>query len=271
MKRAQRLLVHTAVAASLALGAASAQAIPLTFAFTASVRETIIFNEFGQATYDPSHNGEAVTGAIVVETDGLLSETFTSNFGTSLIFRQATNSGLFSSALTIGGTAVDVGAYDRDTGSLQIIDSNGPQPCGDGCSSLTPDQVGVGFRSSNFPLIFDQPLNGVFLSRSLSLGWSDPDNQLGLIDLSRPFGPLDILNVPIAQAFALFTQQVENCRDDFCSFGGQTVTNFTIDSLSVTAAAVPVPEPGTLSLFLLGLLATAGNRSRRALRSLDRN
>jgi PEP-CTERM motif-containing protein len=271
MKRAQRLLAHTAVVATLALGAGAAQAIPLTFAFTATVRETNIFDESGHVTSDPSHNGEAVNGAIVVETDGLFRDTFNDDFGTSLLFFQLTNAGLFSSTLTIGGTAVDVLTYANDTGSLRVIDSNGPVPCGDGCSTLTPDQVGVGVGSTNFPRIFDEPLSGAFDSRSLGLGWFDPDNPLGLVDLSNPFEPLDVLNIPLRQVFGSFSQQTETCVDSLCSFTSDISTIFTINSFTVTAATVPVPEPGTLSLFLLGLLATAGARSRRAVKSSDRN
>ena len=253
MKRAQRLLAHTAVVMALALGAGSAQAIPLTFAFTGTVRETILFDEFGNATYDHSHDGEDVGGAIIVETAGLLRDTFTVDFGTFLFFFQPTNGGLFSSTLTIGGTAIDVGAYDNDSGSLQILDSSGPTPCGEGCSSLTPDSVGIGHRSTNFPRIFAEPLNGAFDGRSLSFSWFDPDNQLGLVDLSKPFEPLDLLNIPLRQVFGSFQQETETCTNDLCFLTSDVNTNFTISSFTISAAAVPVPEPGTLSLFLLGM------------------
>ena len=265
MKRAQRLLAHTAVITALALGASSAQAVPITFAFTASVGSTFIFDEFGNATLDPSHNGELVTGAIVIETEGLQRDTFTGNFGTSLFFSEPTNGGLVSSTLTIGGSAIDVGAYDNDSGYLRILDSAGPTPCGAGCSSLTPDQVGVAHFSTNSPQVFDGPLNGAFDSRSLTLGWLDPENPLGLIDLSNPFEPLDVLNIPLGpQIFGLFDQQVETCTNNVCTITSAISTNFTFSSLTATAAAVPVPEPGTLSLLLLGVLGLSGLKKWRS-------
>jgi hypothetical protein len=91
---------------ALALGAGSAQAIPLTFAFTGTVRETILFDEFGNATYDHSHDGEDVGGAIVVETEGLLRDTFTVDFGT------------FGIAAAISGA--DLAVLDADTGEVRF-------------------------------------------------------------------------------------------------------------------------------------------------------
>jgi hypothetical protein len=263
MGKARRFFAHTTVTALLALAASSAQAIPLTFAFTATVRETIIFNEFGQATFDLSHNGEAVTGAIMIETDGLVRDEFVATDGTYLQFFEPNNLALISSVLNIGGIAHDVGAYDDGFGGLQVVDSSGPQPCGEGCSSLTPDQVVVFDGSTNFPRIFDPLLTGVFDTRSLTLGWSDVDNNpLGLIDLSNGFEPLDVLNIPIGTLFGLFTQSVDTCVDGECLQSSSISTNFQFGSLTVSAAQMPVPEPGTLSLFVLGLLGVGGVKKK---------
>ena len=265
MGKAQRLFARTTVTALLALAASSAQAVPLTFAFTATVRETIIFNEFGQATFDPSHNGAAVTGAITIETDGLVRDEFVATDGTYLQFFEPNNLAvaLISSVLDIGGIARDVGAYADNFGGLQVIDSSGPQPCGEGCSGLTPDQVVVFHGSTNFPRIFAPLLTGVFDTRSLTLGWSDTEtNPLGLIDLSNGFEPLDVLSIPIGTLFGLFTQSVDTCVDGECVQSSSTSTNFQFGSLTVSAAQMAVPEPGTLGLFVLGLLGVGGVKKK---------
>jgi PEP-CTERM motif-containing protein len=105
----------------------------------------------------------------------------------------------------------------------------------------------------------------------LGLGWFDPDNPLGFVDLSNGFEPLDVLNIPLRQVFGSFSQQTETCRDDLCFLTSDISTSFTFTSFTVSAATVPVPEPGTLSLFLLGVLATAGARSRRGIKSSGRS
>src|SRR5262249_21123140 len=149
------------------------------------------------------------SGTIVVEVDGLL-RTVTDSFGTTLTFFQVTNGGLFSSTLTVGGAAIDVGAYARDSGTLRIIDSN--EQCDNGC---VLDQVVMGHPSTT--LVFtDDPLNGVFDSCSFSLGWYDPDDPFGLVDLTKPFEPLDVLKVPLGLITAQFIQQVQTCTDDLC-------------------------------------------------------
>ena len=263
MNRAQRLLAHTAVAAALALAASAAHAIPITFSFTGTVRGTTIFNELGQGTFDPSHDGEAVSGALVLETEGLLRDLSVRNDGTHLSFFTL-DSALISTTLSIGGVTYDPGVYARDLGLLSIIDSSGPQPCGPGCSSLTPDQVVAVHGSTNSPGIFDPTLTGVFDTRSLTLGWHDVENNpLGLIDLSNGFEPLDVLNIPITTITGVFTQQVETCLNGLCSFTRTVSTGLQFGSLTVGAASTSVPEPGTLSLFLLGLLGAAATRNSR--------
>lgn len=245
MTRTESLLGQVALAASLGIAAASAHAVPIVFDFTGTVTS-------GAATI-----GEAVTGRIVVETDGLARNSRTMTTGTSVTFRDNPTDAvdLVSSDLIIGGNVYDVGGYVGDQGYLTAFDTSGLPSC-EGCAS-SPDYALVeDWSMSYWPLDGSGPTPppGQYFGRRLALTWWP--GPLDFIDMSNGSEPLDLASM--LSAFlptGFYREETYDCADLRCSGTGWSQTNFSIDTLTIQAQSVP--EPGTLALFGIGLLGGA--------------
>lgn len=260
MNRAAAALSRVAGVVSLCVAATSAQAVPMVFDFTGTVGDT--YHSGGNQTggVDLSLAGQVVTGRIVLELADLAANNETTERGTYFNFVDLLNtpSEPITSELNIGGIAHDVGVYSGDGGGLFAFDSRGLPMC-EGCSPER-DRLTISDRSMEYWLRdgvdAPPPPPGEYLYRSLTLGWSAPDQAVDFIDSSQGFQPLDLIQwVSTLVPGAFYTTSVMDCADRQCVTTSSTQTYFIIDSLTVSTPSVP--EPGTLALFGIGLLGGA--------------
>lgn len=261
MKRTDAVLGKAALAVSLGMAAASAQAVPIVFDFTGTVNLTQYYDTVTQVSgTDLSMAGQVVTGRLVVETDGLDPYTETGSSGTRIGYSDLIMNPieLITSELYIGGVAHDVGLYSGDSGGVSAFEASGLPTCV-GCSrdydrlTITDSSLEYWLRDGvNNP----PPPPGEYSSRFLSLGWSDPNQSPDFIDLSNGFEPLDLIQLAsVLIPGASYTVNTADCADRRCTVTRSSHTIFNIDSLTVSTSSVP--EPGTLALFAVGLLGGA--------------
>jgi hypothetical protein len=260
------VLARATLATALAIAATTAHAIPLVFNFTGSVSSRVTLDTGGNASYDHSLDGQAMSGWITLETDGLVTSSTTNERFDRLTFADSIGDSVewVTSGLTIGGVAYDVGGYQHDYGQLAYLDSNGPTSCGPNCTSTTPDQWMVLDESRQLP---NPAPNTRYNTRALSLSVYDALNQFGFIDLSQGFDALSVLTLPSAYATGLYQENTWFCgSSDSCNVQ-RTSTWLQINSLSISAPP-SVPEPGTLALLAMGIFGTAlTRRSKKSRRS----
>lgn len=246
--------------AALSLGAGAAHAVPIVFEFTGTVTSRTISSTSG-VTADDSLNGQAVSGRIVLETDGLLPpRTTPSPRGTFIAHTDSTldTLDLITTELSIAGVSYDMGLHPTNSGHILAFDSSGLPPC-PGCSPVRDILV---LQDTSQHQYWDMP-SSVNHRRDVLLSWSDESNPFGFVDLSNGFDPLVWL--PVMSTLLPTGQLLDStgdCADDICTIVEETSTSFSISSLTVSAANVP--EPGTLALFAVGLLGVAMGRRRQA-------
>ena len=245
MARTTAVFSRVALAVGLGVAAASAHAVPIVFDFA------------GTVTSGVSAIGEAVAGQIVVETDGLFHNAYTSTPGTWVTYTDLSSNpvDLITSQVSIGGNAYDVGVYSSDHSSLTAFDSSGLPAC-DGCA-VSSDYVTVtDWSMSYWPSNASDPVPppGEYLGRRLALQWNTP--ALDFVDVSNGCEPLDLVSMlTTLLPTGYFRDETWACADLRCTGTGIQQTNFRVDSLSVQTPSVP--EPGTLALFGIGLLGGA--------------
>lgn len=255
MKRSRTVVGRVALAISLTVAAASAQAVPIIFDFTGTVT--------GSAAPGTTI-GQAVFGQIVVETDGLVRNVNTSTPGTWVTYTDLPQDpvDLITSNVSIGGNAYDVGVYSSDQSSFTAFDSSGLPAC-DGCFVSTDYVVVTDWSMSYWPANPSDPAPppGQYLGRRLALNWYTP--SLDFVDLSNGIEPQDwvsMLTTLLPSGY--YRDETWACADLRCTGTGTVQTNFSVNTLSVHTPSVP--EPGTLALFGIGLLGGAVVRRSKA-------
>lgn len=255
MKRTESAFVSAALAAALSVAASSAHAIPITFDFAGIVQGTSIRDAAGNSIADDSLNGQSVAGQIVIETDALVRRSYVSPYGTiPLLYDEPGDSTeAVTSELAIGGVTYDTGAYTRDNGWITGYEY--------ALSLLLPDYFSVVDGSMQWDSQLLPP--GEYLSRQLTLYWSDLDNPFGLIDLTNGLQPFDVL--PLLTGLMPTGSYLQETRQYNADGTSSTVTlantRFLINSIAISTANVP--EPGTLALFGVGLLGSVVVRRRK--------
>ena len=107
----------------------------------------------------------------------------------------------------------------------------------------------VGFRVNDFGTIFT-----AFIGPQLSFG-----NAFDLSTLVVPQGPIDLTGTEFRTGLAITFE-----NGDFFDAGAQTAFTNQQNRVSVNRAVNNVPEPGTLMLLALGLLAASRVTRRKA-------
>lgn len=266
MTRIKTTLSRAVLAVGLAMAAASAQAVPIIFDFTGTVRETQYYDWVNQTGgTDLSLAGQAVTGRIVVEVDGLRPHETTTASGTTVGYTDSilNPTELITSQLNIAGVNYDVGAYSGDTGFVFAFDSSGVPPC-EGCA-VVRDLLAVTDGSREYWLPDGVvPPPGEYGARDLRINWIDGGTAPDFVDLSNGFEPLDMLQMLTGLIpSGSYEDAVWDCAaDETCTVTSSSRTFFQINTMNVHTTSVP--EPGTLALFAVGLLGGAVARRSSA-------
>lgn len=197
--------------------------------------------------------GQAVTGRIIMETDGL-SEITTSSPGFSnfIVYNPLSDPlRLVTRELTIGGLDYSVGAYPYQSGSILMRDALWADEM---------DTISIQHRYTQRP---PGPVSdGQWSSAELTVQWSDLNDPHGLVDLSQGFDPLQFVSrLSSLPVYVHYMTGINSCVDGVCRTITQSFTSLDTNSFRIYAASVP--EPGTLGLFAAGLLGVGLGRRRR--------
>lgn len=265
MTATQSVLSRVVLAVGLGMAAASAQAVPIIFDFTGTVRHTYHNDWVNQTSgYDLSLAGQAVTGRIVVQVDGLRPRETTTASGTTVGYTDSIldPTELITSELNIAGVNYDVGAYSGDTGTVFAFDSSGLPPC-EGCA-VVRDLLAVTDSSREYWLPDGVvPPPGEYGARDLRINWIDGGTAPDFVNLSNGFEPLDIHQMLMGLIpSGSYEEAVWDCAGEECTVTSSSRTFFNINMMSVHTPSVP--EPGTLALFAVGLLGGAVARRSKA-------
>lgn len=254
-----------ALAAVVMSIAAPANAVPIRIEFTGTVVSSNRLSYDFVQTPEPAYLGQSVAGWFLIETDGLQRVPGGTSAFPALAFNdEPAAPELITSALTVGGNSIDVGLYELDTGSIRYLDSIGPVSCGPGCSSTPSDRIL--FTDSSAQTIVDPfqlPSPGTYFGRSMTLFSAarpdpvDPTAISHYFDLSQNLDALSSMSLPLDPAvhtvIGSFSELTSTCVAGSCRTYSSLALGF--DVTSVVRRVVQVPEPGTLSIAVLVILA----------------
>ena len=265
----KRIIRAAALAVIVMSGATTASAVPIKIDFTGSVVSSNRFDADLVLTAEPIYLGQSVTGWILIETEGLQRVPGGTSAFPALGFNDVPAAPeLITSSLFIGGTAIDVGLYDVDTGSIRYLDSIGPVSCGPGCSSTPSDRIV--FTDSSAQVIVDPlqfPSSGTYFGRSMTLfsaarpSSADPTAISSYFDLSQNLDAMSATTLPLDPAvhtvIGSFSELTTTCIERSCRTYSSLALGF--DITSVVRQVVQIPTPGTLPMAMLAFLALGAN------------
>lgn len=256
------------VAAAI-VSAAPASAIPVTFDFTGTVQSTYYVDFVtGEQVNDAGPTGAAFSAQFIIDTDLFgPPESSEAEFSDLITYSSLLGSAVSSSFL-INGASVNLSPFSTNTATVTFGNSRGVVELEDGTKAISPDQWNVNLVSEELTPI------GRTGYRSLSFGFvadfdaSDPTGGPGWFDFSPGIDLDSIATLPMLSTYggppSLFlTDRRYSCAER-CLTTDLTLTAFTV--ATVTRSATSVPEPGTLSLFAVGL-AGAWFMRRRVVRA----
>ena len=244
----------------------AANAVPISIEFTGTVRETTR-NSGGMFEYDPSRNGQTVSGFFLIETEGFERTEHILSGSSHIQFRSAATPNLVAAGVSIGGVTYDMSIYPADFGGISLIDgAPPPEDCSAGCS-WTPDQFSISSSTTEgFPRQF---VDGEFQARSLHLGSFDDrptwDPLFGTyLDFSeRYYTPVDLVSLPLMWVSSSFSESAVTCSSAEQRCRTTLITTVNFDISDVTRRIVSVPEPGTFGLLAAGLFMAGWRRRSR--------
>ena len=270
-------VIHRVAMAAVAIAgvASTANAVPIRIDFSGTVFSSYRFNSNGMATIDPTFLGQSVAGWFLIETEGLARVATSIAPYDQLAFNDVVGAPeLVRSGLSIGGADFDVGLYGLDSGGIRYIDSNGPIPCGPGCSSTTPDQMS--FSDSSTQVLLGPgnpfPAPGSYLGRSLTLNSTafpdpfTPNVPMEYIDLSQDFTALSAMLLELqTSAYRGVTGSYGETVTTCVALSCRTTQSLSLawDVTTVTRSIIAVSEPATWLLTALSLLGLVTARRRR--------
>jgi hypothetical protein len=247
-----------------AICATRAFAIPIAFDFTGTVRDHV-FVDFttGAQVFDPAAVGQDFTARMIIETDLFTHRVAADrpNSRTLDISTEVSNPPPWDATLIIGGNAVNLAIHDSNYGLVHLADSRGPlASCAPrGCISGDNDVLALATRSEQMgPLGIESSrlLTMLGFERLVPFGGSP-----AYIDLDQPFDVESLLTVELPNLTLTLSDNTFDCTTpDACPTHFSDQTHFNITSMTRTHLAVP--EPGTLGLLAMGLLAAASVRRR---------
>jgi len=265
---------HKKIAVVLALTAAAATnpvfAIPISFEFSGTVQSRTIFdNATGTSVSDTSWIGQAFTAQFVLDT-GRFAPPVSAEFPAWHDQSQFTDSdplAPWSGSLDIAGNAINVQPYAFNFAALQINDTKGPQSCGAGCSYGVPDAVTLVLRSDLQDSRGTTNSSLFQLNAYQALDFADPDPaHYTYIDLTQPFPVDGLLTMALPNLSFQYTTSTFDCDSTpgLCFSQGYDMTRFNVETVTRTdLSTASVPEPATLGLLCMGLLAARLARRRR--------
>jgi len=249
--------VFLGLAGLAACCAAPTFAVPLVFDFAGSVLTQAHFDApTGIRTFDDAAVGQAFSAQLEIDTDrfmpGSLTDAF--SFRDLLFFTDIGGTSPWTSSLTIGGNAIDVGIHDRNYAYVELQDTKNP---GVGDSLLV-----VARSDLSGPLgVTNSSLMQLVAFETYSAGQTPP----GYIDLDLPFDVDSLLTVALPNLRLSYGTSSFDCQaSNLCFFAASDTTDFLVTSVTRSVrGATDVPEPGTLGLFagaMLGMWAFARRR-----------
>jgi hypothetical protein len=246
----KRIFAHAALAAAGFCISASVQATPVYFDFTGTL----------------DSNGRTISGGFNFETDRLLSAGPPSG-GTQYSFVD-TNPFDFtrpSAFVSFEDQRISFPLYTHNANAIAFTEGCAVAQC----PQFTSDWFALQAHTSEFDFAGH---TGTMRGNSLQVfNFSEtaaPD-FFGFDAFDAALAtPVDIVNLPLHNAFGIYQEAVYDCIAGNCSIIGVDQYSFSLDTVSRGIGARDVPEPGTLGLFAAGLLCVFALRRRPVLRSL---
>jgi hypothetical protein len=247
----KRTTVRSAIAAAFSLGiTATTNAVPLYFDFTGTIQDG---------------TGTAISGGFSLETDRLAGSAPTPALRSWVDYEPA-NRAESVAHLDFGDRSITVPSAPG-TSYVVINFFDGCTPAA--CSNQAFDNFGIFASTADREIV--PGFTGTYRSQSFYFASAGitrrPDapfmEAFDYFDAAQ-LDPTSVVTLPLYDVIGFFSEDTLDCVDGACvSLGQGSSFGFTIDSVERGTGSRSVPEPGTLGLSGVGLLAAYWMRRRQ--------
>lgn len=255
----KRILLRGAVAVLALSSFGIAQAVPVYVDFSGTITQYTLPSVDGVST------GAAVTGGFTLETDRLLPSGPPLS-GIQYTFLDFNPSGLAQPLATVsfGGREITFPQFDRTYAYVNFVDG-----CRPGCDTGAAEAYSINAATQD---VFTPGYTGLYHSYFLNI-FSLARAPLPDFPYFQYFDafdgaamtPMDAFTLPTWDLQGNFLESIADCVDGVCTSVSDASFNFGLTSFTRGVGTRPVPEPGTLGLFIGAIAGTWLLRRRKPL------